>query len=78
MVCWLVGSLASPITPNILQNSTLSSIHAFRQHENIQSLYGIFVTVKMASTLWYQLHSRAEWAVPHLDIGAVFLAPSDG
>jgi len=74
MVCRLIGSLASPNRLTTLQNSVLSSLHAFRQHGNIQSLYGIFVTVTMASTLWYQLHSRAEWAVPHLDVGAVSMA----
>ena len=51
MVCWLVGSLTSPGRPTTLQNCALSSTHAFRQHGNIQSLYGIFVTVTMASTL---------------------------
>lgn len=76
MVCRLVDSRASPSGLTILRNSALSSIHAFRQHGNIQSLYGIFVTVTMASTLWYQLQSRAKWAVPHLDIGAVSMAPA--
>lgn len=76
MVCRLVDSLASPNRPTTSQNSALSSVHAFRQHGNIQSLYGIFVTVTMASTQWYQLQSRAEWAVPHLDIGAVSMAPA--